>query len=73
MTQKSYNTQELQKQGPAHFMHPFTDTKSLASRGARIITHGEGICLMTANGAKILDAMSGLWCVNMGYGQKIFD
>ena len=61
MTQKSYNTQELQKQDSAHFMHPFTDTKSLASRGARIITHGEGIYVYDSNGAKILDAMSGLW------------
>ena len=37
------NTKELQTKDSAHFMHPFTDTKSLASRGARIITHGERV------------------------------
>ena len=64
------NTQELQAKDSAHFMHPFTDTKSLAARGARIITHGEGVYVYDSNNEKILDAMSGLWCVNMGYGQQ---
>ena len=64
------NTQELQTKDSAHFMHPFTDTKSLAARGARIITHGEGVYVYDSENAKILDAMSGLWCVNMGYGQQ---
>ena len=64
------NTQELQAKDSAHFIHPFTDTKSLAARGARIITHGEGVYVYDSNNEKILDAMSGLWCVNMGYGQQ---
>ena len=64
------NTKELQSKDSAHFMHPFTDTKSLAARGARIITHGEGVYVYDSENAKILDAMSGLWCVNMGYGQQ---
>ena len=64
------NTKELQTKDSAHFMHPFTDTKSLAARGARIITHGEGVYVYDSENAKILDAMSGLWCVNMGYGQQ---
>ena len=63
------DTAALQKLDSAHFIHPFTDTKSLASRGARIITHGEGVYVYDSEGAKILDGMSGLWCVNMGYGQ----
>lgn len=66
----SINTKELQAKDSAHFMHPFTDTKSLAQRGARIITHGEGVYVYDSNNEKILDAMSGLWCVNMGYGQQ---
>ena len=66
----SINTKELQAKDSAHFIHPFTDTKSLAQRGARIITHGEGVYVYDSNNEKILDAMSGLWCVNMGYGQQ---
>ena len=54
----------------AHHLHPFTDFKSLAAKGSRIITRAEGIHVWDNDGNKILDAMSGLWCVNVGYGQQ---
>ena len=54
-----------------HHMHPFTDYKGLAEEGgARIITAAEGVTLTDSEGAKILDGMAGLWCVNVGYGRK---
>ena len=63
-------TKEWQAADAAHFLHPFTDFKSLAGKGARIITRAEGIYLWDSDGNKIFDAMSGLWCVNVGYGQR---
>ena len=42
----------------------------LAERGARVITRAEDIYVWDSEGKKILDAMSGLWCVNAGYGRK---
>jgi putrescine aminotransferase len=63
-------TQEWQAADAAHFLHPFTDFKSLAAKGSRIIERAEGIYLWDTEGHKILDAMSGLWCVNVGYGQQ---
>jgi putrescine aminotransferase len=51
-------------------MHPFTTNASLAAKGARIITRGEGVWLTDSEGARILDGMSGLWCVNIGYGRE---
>ena len=53
-----------------HFLHPFTDFKDLASHGARVITQAENIYVWDSDGHKMLDAMSGLWCVNVGYGRK---
>jgi len=54
-----------------HHLHPFTDTKGLAEDGgARIITAAEGATLTDSEGAKMLDGMAGLWCVNIGYGRK---
>ncbi|WP_426149061.1 aspartate aminotransferase family protein [Polaromonas sp. DSR2-3-2] len=53
-----------------HFLHPFTDFKDLAARGARVITRAENIYVWDSEGHKILDAMSGLWCVNVGYGRE---
>lgn len=64
------NTSNIQAIDSAHYMHPFTDHKSLAAKGARIITKADGIYIWDSNGEKILDAMSGLWCVNVGYGRK---
>ncbi|MEQ1667062.1 MAG: aspartate aminotransferase family protein [Sulfuriferula sp.] len=66
----SLTTNEIQTLDSAHYMHPFTDHKSLASKGARVITRGAGIYIWDSEGNKILDAMSGLWCVNVGYGRK---
>ena len=64
------STKDLQQADAAHFLHPFTDFKSLAAKGSRIITKAENIYLWDSEGHKILDAMSGLWCVNVGYGQQ---
>ncbi len=63
-------TQDLQAADAAHYLHPFTDHKALAAKGSRIVTKAQGIYLWDSEGNKILDAMSGLWCVNVGYGQR---
>jgi putrescine---pyruvate transaminase len=63
-------TAELQAADAAHFLHPFTDFQGLARKGSRIITRADNIWLWDSEGAQILDAMSGLWCVNVGYGQQ---
>lgn len=53
-----------------HHLPPFTDYKALNAKGTRIITRGEGVYLWDSEGHKILDAMAGLWCVNVGYGRQ---
>src|SRR6185295_8454764 len=63
-------TKEWQRLDSAHYLHPFTDYKSLQARGARIVTHAEGVYIHTSEGEKILDGMSGLWCVALGYGRR---
>ncbi|MBL0719936.1 aspartate aminotransferase family protein [Piscinibacter sp. Jin2] len=63
------STQAWQAADAAHFLHPFTDFKALGAKGARIIERADNIWLWDSEGQQILDAMSGLWCVNVGYGQ----
>ena len=58
--------QELDKD---HYLHPFTDHKDLHEKKSRIITRADGSYIYDADGNKILDGMSGLWCVNTGYGR----
>jgi len=62
-------TAELQAIDAAHHMHPFTANGGLANKGARIITRAKGVTLTDSEGNEILDAMAGLWCVNIGYGR----
>ena len=64
------DTARIQALDSAHYLHPFTDFKALAARGARVITRSEGIYVWDSEGKRILDGMSGLWCVNVGYGRK---
>ena len=63
-------TNTIQTIDSAHYMHPFTDHKALAEKGARIITKADNVYIWDSKGNKIFDAMSGLWCVNVGYGRK---
>ena len=63
-------TAELQALDAAHHMHPFTHGSGLAAKGARVITRADGVWLTDSDGHRILDAMAGLWCVNIGYGRK---
>ncbi len=70
MNMISNSTEHWQKQDCDHHLHPFTDSKSLNKKGARVIVKGEGVFLWDSEGNKIIDGMAGLWCVNMGYGQQ---
>ena len=58
--------QDLDRQ---HYLHPFTDHKELGEKKSRIITRADGVYIYDADGNEILDGMSGLWCVNIGYGR----
>ncbi len=60
----------LQQQDRDHHLHPFTDHLQLSEKGTRVITKGKGVYIWDSEGHQILDAMSGLWCVNLGYGRE---
>ncbi len=64
------DTANIQALDSAHYLHPFTDHGDLATRGARVITRADNIYVWDSEGHRLLDAMSGLWCVNAGYGRK---
>ncbi|MDR9394855.1 aspartate aminotransferase family protein [Roseovarius sp. SYSU LYC5161] len=62
-------TAELQALDAAHHLHPFTQGNELNAKGARVITRARGVTLTDSDGNDYLDAMAGLWCVNIGYGR----
>ncbi len=63
-------TSELQALDNAHHLHPFTHSKTLHDRGVRVIRSARGVHLTDNDGNRILDGMSGLWNVNVGYGRQ---
>ena len=69
MTYQNFSLQQLREIDAAHHLHPFTDHKDLRAAGSRVITHASGPYIYDAQGNEILDAMAGLWCVNVGYGR----
>ncbi|MET0338209.1 MAG: aminotransferase class III-fold pyridoxal phosphate-dependent enzyme, partial [Caulobacter sp.] len=53
-------------------IHPFTPLRSYAEGqgpATRVVTGGEGAWIYDADGARVLDAFAGLYCVNVGYGR----
>ncbi len=63
-------TQAWQETDSQHHLHPFTTHPELRATGPRVITQGEGVYIYDSTGHKMLDGMSGLWCVQLGYGNK---
>jgi putrescine aminotransferase len=63
-------TRHWQALDAAHHVHPFSDTAALNKEGVRVITHGDGVYLWDSDGNRIIDGMAGLWCVQLGYGNR---
>jgi putrescine aminotransferase len=70
MTTATLDTRAIQALDSAHFLHPFTDHGALARKGARAIVRADNIYVWDSEGQRMLDGMSGLWCVNAGYGRR---
>jgi L-2,4-diaminobutyrate transaminase len=51
-------------------LHPFTSIAEHADRGPLVMREGRGVRLRDVRGREYLDAMAGLWCVNVGYGRE---
>jgi taurine-pyruvate aminotransferase len=56
------------QQDLANVLHPIVQHKVLETK-QMVVTGGEGSTVVDADGTSYLDAMAGLWCVNIGYGR----
>lgn len=70
MTFRNYDIAELRRLDVAHHLPAQADWRAQRDMGgARIITRAEGCTLYDGDGHALLDAMAGLWCVQVGYGR----
>ena len=68
---RNHDIAELRRLDLAHHLPAQSDYRlQEALGGSRIITRADGCYIYDGDGAKILDGMAGLWCVNVGYGRK---
>src|SRR5579862_3660831 len=59
----------LVQQDLGNVLHPIVQHKVLETK-QMVVAGGEGSTVVDADGTSYLDAMAGLWCVNIGYGRS---
>jgi putrescine aminotransferase len=68
---RNHDIAELRRLDIAHHLPAQQDHRlMLELGGSRIITRAEGSTIYDGDGHALLDAMAGLWCVQVGYGRE---
>src|SRR6201991_4219046 len=60
----------VQARDMASLLHPFTNLKVLRETGPLVIERGQGVFVYGSDGKDYLEAMSGLWCTALGWGEN---
>ncbi|SAK90323.1 aminotransferase [Caballeronia calidae] len=60
--------QSLVESDRKHLIHPVVSYRAHEARGVTVLDSADGVFLRDIEGKALLDAFSGLWCVNTGYG-----
>jgi L-2,4-diaminobutyrate transaminase len=68
---KAVNAATVEEIDRRFVFHPFTQLDQHELSGSPgIIVEGSGVRLRDIHGRRYIDGMSGLWCVNVGYGRR---
>lgn len=51
-------------------LHPYANANALRNNGAQMIESGAGIYVHDETGKPYIEAMSGLWCAGLGFGNE---
>ena len=62
--------ESLQSRDAKAVVHGLTNLSLHAQRGASVIQSGKGVWVRDIHGRDYLEAMSGLWCIALGYGNE---
>ncbi|MCR9126884.1 MAG: aminotransferase class III-fold pyridoxal phosphate-dependent enzyme [Rhodobacteraceae bacterium] len=61
----------LRENNARHLWHPMGHPGALQDNPPRIITRAEGVRIEDIDGHSTIDAVGGLWCVNLGYSNPV--
>lgn len=53
-----------------HWIHPWENLGAAGQQNRTIVTGGEGIYIHDETGRKLIDGPGGMWCVQVGYGNR---
>ena len=53
-----------------HLLHPTTNLAQHQANGPKVLTRAEGAYIWDNQGKQYLEAMAGLWCTALGYGEE---
>ena len=65
----AYDGDDLWEKDRRHTVHGWTDYSKFVQDGPEILVEGDGVYVTDINGHRLMDAMGGVWCVNVGYGR----
>ena len=63
------NIDQLIKRDAEVLLHPSSSITDLIENGPKMVVGAQGRHVVDAEGRQLLEAMAGLWCVNVGYGR----
>src|SRR5215467_2458372 len=61
---------ELRARDMASLLHPFTNLTVLRQTGPLVLERGKGVFVYGADGKDYVEAMGGLWCTALGWGEE---
>jgi putrescine---pyruvate transaminase len=67
---RKLSIEELKAENARHQLHPMTHPGTVREAPPDIIARGEGSWIWDVDGHRLVDAVGGLWCANLGFGRK---
>ncbi|BCQ29431.1 aminotransferase class III-fold pyridoxal phosphate-dependent enzyme (plasmid) [Caballeronia sp. NK8] len=67
---ESNEASALSQRDAQFLLHPFTNAVKNAQEGGKVVMRGEGIYVIDEHGQKHIEALSGLWCVAVGFSEQ---
>jgi len=65
-TRRNYSLEDMDRRS---VFHPVTSIADQQRNGPTIVKRAYGATVTDASGKEVIDAVAGLWCVNIGYGR----
>src|SRR5262245_6933691 len=66
----STSSRSIGQRDVAYQVHPFTNLRRHEVEGPQVVTSGKGIYVYDDAGREYIEAMAGLWCTSLGFGEE---